>query len=166
MHLSVVGLSPKISSSHLCIRMVHTFSNPQAKFFVTSSKPTGVFKVLFKRPFVKVICLFCSTSLTPQRCNVVARNIYQFHIAFLLITLNPTVPHRLLASLSRPDAINLQLSINLSCIFLHTPVPSLYLTPANLTLILTLKLMYFSLFSAMTPISFLLNLLPSSLMNK
>ena len=73
---------------------------------------------------------------------------------------------RLDASLSRLDAINLLLSMNLSWIFLRTFVPSSFLTPANLMLILTLKLIYFSLFSAMTPKSFLLNLLPSSLMNK
>ena len=71
---------------------------------------------------------------------VYSSNFYQFHAVSTLVTLNSLVPHKLVANLSSLDAINLQLSINLNWIFLHTFVPSLLLTPANLTLILTLKL--------------------------
>ena len=73
---------------------------------------------------------------------------------------------RLVASLSKFNVINRQLSINRSRTFLHTAFPFLSVSSAGLTRIFTLKRMYFSLFSAMTTMSSLQNLLPSSLMNR
>ena len=54
---------------------------------------------------------------------------------------------KLLASLSKLDVVNLQLSMRLSWIFSRTPLPFLLVTPGSFVLILTLKLMYHSLFS-------------------
>ena len=70
------------------------------------------------------------------------------------------------ASSSRTNDINLQLPINLSWILLHTFLAFLLIMPVNSTFILTLKLMYFSLLSAMTPVSSFLVSFPITLINR
>ena len=75
----------------------------------------------------------------------------------------PLVSHKLLVNLSMLDAINLQLFMNLSWIFLRTYLPSLFFTPTSSTLILVLKLIYLSLFSAMASLSSLFKFFPSFL---
>lgn len=50
--------------------------------------------------------------------------------------------------------------------FFRTSLPPLLLTPASLTLILTLKVIYSPLISGMASISSLLNFIPSSLIKK
>lgn len=71
--------------------------------------------------------------------------------------------YKLIVSLSMLDAINLQLFMNLSWIFLRTYLPSLFSTPTSSTLILVLKLIYLSLFSAMASLSSLFKFFPSFL---
>ena len=119
------------------------------------------FKTLLSRSFVFFVLHLSHPNNAVYSSEIFISSITFLHLSHSILL----VPHKLLASLSRLDAINLQLSINLSWIFWHASVSSLF-TPANLLLILTLKLMHLSLFSAMTPILFLLNLLPSSLINQ
>ena len=45
----------------------------------------GSFSPSYSKPTLHV-----HNPLTPQRCNVIVRNIYHLHVAFALITLNPT----------------------------------------------------------------------------
>lgn len=69
---------------------IHLFSNHQTKFLITALIPTSMIKFFFKHPFIQIFGIFCLALLTLQQCNVFARNIYQLHISFKLITLNLT----------------------------------------------------------------------------
>ena len=166
MRLLVVSLSPQIFPRHPYTHMGICLFESSGQIFITSPKLNGVVKILFNtlssRSFISFVLHLPHLNKEVYLPEAFISSIWFLHLPHL----TSLVPHKLVARLSRLDAINLQLSINLKWIFLRTSVPSLLLNPANFLLILTLKLIFFSLFSEMTPISFLLNFLPCSLMKK
>ena len=110
-------------------------------------------KFFFNNPLSRSSVFFILHLSHPNNAAYSSEIFISFMSSLHLSHLTSLVPHKLLASLSRLDAINIQPSINLNWVFLHASIPSLLLTPPNLTLIVTLKPMHFCLFSAMTQIS-------------